>query len=386
MVMGVRPRPVRAGIIGVGFIGRAHVDALRRIPGVRVEAVAGSGPRIITDAETLDVPRAYTDYRELLADPDIDVVHNCTPNSLHFAINQATLEAGKACFSEKPLTVTSAEAVALVLLARARNLPTAVNFNHRGFPQIQHARALIAAGELGPIYAVHGSYLQDWMLYETDWNWRADRTRGGDSRVMADIGSHWMDLAQAVTGSRITEVMADLHIAIPVRYRTATTGPTFNEAGAPSSRTPEPIDTEDFASVLVRFANGAHGSFTVSQISAGRKNRLQLEVDGARSALEWNSEDSERLWYGTRDRPAAFGQREGGHPLATLPAGHAEGWKDALRSTIAGFYDLVRGDDSPKPWLATWEDGWRAAALTEAILTSHRRRSWVTVPELGVGG
>jgi predicted dehydrogenase len=180
--------------------------------------------------------------------------------------------------------------------------------------------------------------------------------------------------------------MADLHIAIPVRYRTPATelkSPTFSQAGTNPGRTPEQVDTEDFASVLVRFANGAHGSFTVSQISAGRKNRLQLEVDGARSALEWNSEDSERLWHGTRDRPAAFGQREGGHPLATLPAGHAEGWNDALRSTIAGFYDVVRGDDSPKPWVANWEDGWRAAALTEAILTSHRTRSWVTVPESG---
>ncbi|MBV9577673.1 MAG: Gfo/Idh/MocA family oxidoreductase, partial [Chloroflexi bacterium] len=297
--------PLRVGVIGLGFIGRAHVDALRRIPGVQVLAVAGSSQRIVDQANQLAIPRAYADYHDLLADADIDVVHNCTPNSLHYEINRATLEAGKACFAEKPLTVTTSEAADLVTLARSTHAHVAVNFNHRGFPQVQHARALIAAGQLGQVYAVHGSYLQDWLLYATDWNWRVDPRLGGPSRAVADIGSHWMDLAQSVSGSNIVEVMADLHTALPDRA------------------------SEDFASVLLHFANGAHGVFSVSEISAGRKNRLTLEVDAERGALEWNSEDGERLWVGSRDRAAEFGQRDprlavvGG--VSSLPAGHAEG-------------------------------------------------------------
>jgi predicted dehydrogenase len=378
--------PLRVGVIGLGFVGRAHVDALRRVAGIRVEAVAGSGPAIVKQADALDVPKAYADYRELLADTSIDVIHNCTPNHWHFTINRAALEAGKACFAEKPLTLTSTEAAELVHLARARQASVAVNFNHRGFPQVQQARALVAAGHIGEVYAVHGSYLQDWLLHETDWNWRVDPEVGGLSRTVADIGSHWMDLAQSVSGTRIVEVMADLHTAVPVRYRPAGHRTTFAGAAANGDLAPVAVRTEDFASVLLRFANGAHGSFTVSQVSAGRKNRLIVEVDGARSALAWNSEDSERLWYGFRDDAARYAQRDPGQALepgvSTLPAGHAEGWNDALRTTIAGFYDMLREGHAPKPWVAGWEDGWRAVALTEAILASHHNRQWTAVADV----
>jgi predicted dehydrogenase len=358
----------RVGVIGLGFIGRAQVDALRRVPGVEVVAVAGSRPAIRDAADRLHIAKASTDWRELVADPEIDVIHSCTPNALHFEINRATLAAGKACFAEKPLTTTSAEAAELVRLAAPSEARVAVNFNHRGFPQVQQARASIAAGAIGQVYAVQGSYLQDWLVNDTEWNWRIDPALGGASRTVADIGSHWMDLVQLVTGSRISELVADLHTAIPVRYRGGTA---------------VPIESEDYASVLLRFDNGAHGSFTVSQISAGRKNQLTFEVDGARAALAWNSEESERLWMGARDENARIDQRDGRHALvpemSTLPAGHAEGWNDALRATIGGFYDMLRGEPR-KPWVADWLAGWRAAVLTEAILASHRERSWVTVP------
>jgi predicted dehydrogenase len=378
-------QPMRVGVIGLGFIGRAHVDALRRIPGVHVVAVAGSSERIKDTAAALGIDTALIDYRELLADPEIDVVHNCTPNQLHFEINRAAIAAGKACFAEKPLTTTSAEAAELVALAAARNAPVAVNFNHRGFPQVQQARAMIDAAQIGHVYAVHGSYLQDWLLYDTDWNWRVDPEVGGASRTVADIGSHWMDLAQHVIGSPIVEVMADLHIAVPTRYRPSATQTTFEQGSTNGRAAAVNVQSEDFASVLVRFQNGAHGAFNVSQISAGRKNRLTLEIDGARSALAWNSEDCERLWIGSREDAARVDQRGASRPLipdvSTLPAGHAEGWNDALRTTIAGFYEELRGRER-KAWVASWEDGWRAVALTEAILASHRNRQWTAVPRM----
>ncbi|HET6319100.1 MAG TPA: Gfo/Idh/MocA family oxidoreductase [Chloroflexota bacterium] len=371
----------RVGVVGLGFIGRAQVDALRRIPGVSVVAVAGSRPSIRAAADSLGIANAVTDWRELVADPDIDVVHNCTPNVMHFDVNRATVEAGKACFAEKPLTVTSAEAASLVRLAAERDARVAVNFNHRGFPQVQQARALVGADAIGQVYAVHGSYLQDWLLSDTAWNWRVDPSIGGASRTVADIGSHWMDLVQSIIGSRIVELVADLHTAIPVRYRPAAREETFAR-GSDADRTAVSVESEDYASVLVRFANEAHGSFTVSQISAGRRNQLTFEIDGARGALAWNSEDSERLWIGSGDDAARIDQRDLRRSmvaeLSTLPAGHAEGWNDALRNTIAGFYDVLRGQKR-KPWVADWQDGWHSVALTEAILASHDTRRWTTV-------
>lgn len=374
---------LNVGIIGIGFVGAAHVDAVRRIPGAEIVAVASSTPeRAHRHAAALGIPRAYAGYRELLADPDIHIVHNCTPNVLHFPINRATIEAGKACFSEKPLTMTAAEADTLVRLARTHGVPTAVNFNHRGFPQVQEARALIEAGELGRVHAVHGSYLQDWLLLETDWNWRLDPDVGGATRVVADIGSHWMDLAQHVIGSRISAVMADLGTLFSSRLRPEGEVETFQQDE--TSRTRVEIKTEDFASVLVRFENGARGAFTVSQVSAGRKNRLALEVDGGAGSLAWLSEDSEWLWRGSRTAGSQLLQRSpagAGVPgLSRLPAGHAEGWSDALVNVIRSFYEQVQGAPV-RPWVATLEDGAYGMHLVEAILKSSREERWIEIAD-----
>lgn len=378
---------LKVGVVGVGFVGAAHVDAIRRVPHAEVVAVASSTPdRARRHADELGIDRAYGDYRELLADPDVDVVHNCTPNRWHFPINLAAMQAGKACFSEKPLTLNSAEADELVRVARETGTPTAVNFNHRGFPQVQEARTLIEQGQIGPVHAVHGSYLQDWALLETDYGWRMDSSLGGATRVVADIGSHWMDLAQHVTGARIVSVMADFVTLHPARMRAERAAVTFERGAGPAGpATQVEIDTEDFASVLVRFENGARGSFTVSQISAGRKNRLSLEVDGGQGALAWRSEEGELLWHGTRTEPARAIQR---NPrlallpgLSRLPAGHAEGWSDALLNVVRGFYDQVRGED-PRPWVATLEQGAYGMRLVEAVLASHREERRVTVEPL----
>jgi predicted dehydrogenase len=380
----VSRKHIRAGVVGLGFIGRAHIDALRRIPGISVAAVASTRTTIRDEADALDIPSAYTDYRDLLSDTTIDAVHNCTPNDLHYPINRATLEAGKGCFSEKPLTTTSSQAMELVTLASARRAPVAVNFNHRGFPMIQQARALIEAGDLGNVYAVHGSYLQDWLLFKTDWNWRLDPAAGGPSRAVADIGSHWMDLAEHVTGGRITEVMADLSTFVPVRLRPAAGSTTFAVRAGQDDDDDIPVgmETEDFASVLVRFDTGARGAFNVSQVSAGRKNRLTLEVDGAQGALAWDSEECERLWLGSRSDAARVALRDPKYLSApgtsVLPAGHAEGWNDALLATIRAYYAALWGDE-PAPWMASWEAGMHGVQLTEAILSSSQRRAWTSV-------
>jgi predicted dehydrogenase len=386
---------LRVGVIGFGFIGAAHVDALRRVPGVTVTALAGSSlERARAQAAAADIPNAYGDWRELLADEQVDVVHNCTPNYLHFDINRATIEAGKACFAEKPLTVTTAQSAELVSLAQARGVPVAVNFNHRGFPQVQEARALIAAGQLGEIHAVRGSYLQDWLLFDSDWSWRLDAVAGGPSRAMADIGSHWMDLAQHVGGTRIVEVVADLATVVPVHYRPKGAMRTFgardveNRPRRSSDGMAIEVRTEDQGSVLLRFDTRARGAFSVSQVTAGRKNRLTLEIDGGRGALAWDSEDAEHLWLGSRQEPSRLAQRDPTTArvagTSTLPAGHAEGWSDALRNVVAGFYAMLRGAPRP-PWVASWEDGLQAVALTEAILASSKEQHWVALSTDGVG-
>ncbi|MCC6178915.1 MAG: Gfo/Idh/MocA family oxidoreductase [Chloroflexi bacterium] len=422
-------RRLRVGVVGIGFVGAAHIDAIRRIPHAEVVAVASSSrERAQRHAADLDIPRAYGDYRELVADPDVDVVHNCTPNVWHFPIDRAILEAGKACYAEKPLAMNAAEAEELARIARATGSPAAVTFNHRGFPQVQEARSLVAEGALGRVHAVHGAYLQDWLLRRTDWSWRLDPAIGGPTRAVADIGSHWMDLVQHVTGRRIVAVMADLTTVVPMRSRPASepetfrasTGEVIHAASADASAggaaaggaaaggvaaggvaatgggdasigdstaSAAParevrIDTEDFASVLVRLEDGARGSFTVSQMSAGRKNRLTFEVDGLEGALSWCSEESEWLWRGSRGAANAVVQRSpaGAHVpgLSRLPAGHAEGWADAMLNVIRGFYDQVRIGQR-QPWVATFEDGLYAARLVDAILESSRSERWVTV-------
>jgi len=293
---------VRAAIIGTGFMGEAHAEALRRVPGVEIVAVASHR---LERAEALAAKyggaRAYADWREVLALDEVDVVHDCTPNDLHYDVNRAALEAGKHVVSEKPLTVGVAEAEDLVRRAEAAGVVHAVNFNYRFYPLVQHARALVAAGEVGDVHLVHGHYVQDWLLHETDYNWRVEAGAGGLSRAFADIGSHWCDLVQFVTGRRITGVCADLFTVHEMRRKPTEAAETFQSGAGETEEVP--VATEDGANVLLRFEGGARGVVTVSQVSAGRKNHEWFEIDGGRCALAWNQERPNELWIGHRDRP-----------------------------------------------------------------------------------
>jgi predicted dehydrogenase len=381
---------INVGIIGTGFIGPTHIEAIRRLGFVEVVGLAETSQEAAEKkAAGLGIPKAYGDYRELLQDSEIQVVHNCTPNHLHFEINKQIILAGKHVISEKPLAMDSNESAELLALAKKHGVVHGVNFNYRQHASVQNLRAMVTNGELGKVNLVHGSYLQDWLMYETDFNWRLAPEVGGKSRAVADIGSHWDDTVQFVTGKRIVEVFADLATVIPVRKKPKFNVATFEAQTASANMYEDvPINTEDYASVLVRFEDGSRGVFTVSQVSAGRKNRLSFEVDGSKSSTYWNQEEPEKLWIGHRDRPnemlladAALFKKEA-RPSIHHPGGHNEGWPDALKNMMLNFYTFIREGKSlqtDKPNFATFEDGHISMCITDAILESNAEQKWIKV-------
>jgi predicted dehydrogenase len=371
----------RAAVAGIGFIGLVHIAALRRL-GVDVVGACGETTDSASIPRGYVMPPLYKNYEELLADPTVDIVHVATPNHLHYAFAKAALLAGKHVVCEKPLALTSKETSELVALAAETGLVACVNFNLRYYPQVHEARARIAAGAIGEVWNIHGAYLQDWLLYPTDWNWRLDPKIGGQLRAVADIGSHWLDLAQFISGHTITAVCADLATTIPARERPVHESHTF-EHGGDGPREAVAIETEDVANLMLRFANGARGSCVLSQVSAGRRNNVSLEIDGSAGALSWHSERNEELWLGHRSRPNELLWRDpalmSGPLRGALPAGHAEGFEATFRNLYASIYDAV-ATGGATAGLPTLADGHRQTLIGEMILESHRSRQWVEVP------
>lgn len=377
--------PIGAAVIGTGFIGAVHVDALRRL-GIDVVGVLGSSPeRGRRRAMEAGLPPAYPDLDALLADERVRVVHVTSPNSEHVAHASAAIAAGKHVVCEKPLATSSADARDLLERARNAGVVHCVNFNQRFFPQVREMSARVRAGETGPLHLISGSYLQDWLLEETDWNWRLERARGGPLRAVGDIGSHWMDLAAYVADRRITAVLAELRTVHPVRQAPA--GPVETFAEATGERVAVDVDTEDIALLLLRFEDGAIGSLTVSQVSPGRKNRLTIEFDGAAQALAWCNERPDDLWIGHRGRPSEWSQRDPGllSPSAQRatwhPGGHAEGFPDTFRALYRAVYeDVARGAPSARPDYPTFEDGLVQSLIGDAVLESAATGMWADVP------
>jgi predicted dehydrogenase len=372
---------LKAAVAGTGFIGAVHVEALRRL-GVEVLGVAGSTPE---RAAAKGLAPAYESFDALVADSQVDVVHVTTPNHLHHAHVTAALAAGKHVVCEKPLATTAAESAELLALAESSGLVHCTNFNLRFYPQAHEARARVAAGRLGTVWNAHGGYLQDWLLYPEDWNWRLEPNKGGALRAVGDIGSHWMDLVQWVTGARIVELLADLQTTIPVRRRPVGEVETFASADD-VERVDAPTETEDLAHLLFRFDDGARGSAVVSQVSAGRKNALRLEVDGSEGALAWDSERPDELWLGHRDRANEVLLRNpalldpAARARTTLPAGHAEGFAETFRELYRAVYAAVATGEMPaEPDFPTFAEGHRANVLGDAIALSNRERRWVEV-------
>jgi predicted dehydrogenase len=373
---------LQAAVIGAGFVGRAHIDALRRL-GIPIRGVLGSSPeRAETTREALNLPRAYRSLEEVAADPALDVVHICTPNHLHFGQASALLRSGKHVMCEKPVAMTTRESSALIELAREHGRSNGVCYNLRYYPLCQEAKARVASGMIGEPRLVHGSFLQDWLFYPTDWNWRLETQLGGDLRAVSDIGTHWLDLAQWLTGRKITEVCGDLATVIPVRQRPRGRVETFQAAGD-AATDPVKIATDDYASVLLRFEVNVRGAMTVSQVSAGRKAALTFEINGSEGSLAWNSEHPNQLWVGNRSEgnrellkdPSLMKPEARGY--AAYPGGHAEGYPDTFMQLFRDFYaHIEKGGEAQFP---TFQTGHDEMVLCEAIALSAREGRWVGV-------
>ena len=376
---------IGAAVIGGGFIGSAHVEALRRL-NVPVRGLLGRTPDHGSErASELGLARTYGSLDELLADPAVEVVHVASPNAVHYPQVRQILQAGRNVVCEKPLATTSAESSVLVAEAQAAGVVAAVNFNLRFYPINQHVRQLVAEGGIGVPRLFSGHYLQDWLLFETDWNWRLEPEVGGELRAVADIGSHWLDLVAFLSGDPISHVLADLVTFLPVRRQP--TGPTQTFAGARHGVTVErEIQSEDAASILLRFASGARGAVTISQVSPGRKNSLRYEIDGSLAAVAWHSERPDELWVGHRDEPNELLLRNpalmnrAGAAAAFLPGGHAEGFADTFKAAFAAIYaDIAAGGPSASPAYATFADGHDEMLVNDAIAESARSNTWAAV-------
>jgi predicted dehydrogenase len=379
-------RKMKAAIIGTGFMGKVHVENLRRLPDVEVAAVAGSsGERASEFGNSIGVNRATGNYEELLEDSTIDAVHVLTPNALHYPICRAALKAGKHVLCEKPFTISVEEARVLVELAAQNSLANCIQHNLRYYPVVQQMRSMIEAGDLGEILIVQGTYSQDWLLYETDWNWRVNASDNGALRAMGDIGSHWMDLIQHVTGLRITELCAELATFHRTRRRPKGSVETFSGKKLQASDYETvPIDTEDFGSVLLRLGQRARGAFTVSQMSAGRKNMFTVEIYGTKAGVAWNQERPDELWIGQRDQPNGILLKDPAlmYPRAAtyadLPGGHSEGYDDTHKQVFKRFYARVADRAAPVEY-PTFEDGLVGMRLLEKVAESAGKRGWVKV-------
>lgn len=379
------------GIVGAGFVGPHHVDAVRRLGFVDVVAVAGSSDASArAKAEALHVPRAYGSYEALLDDPDVQVVHNATPNNLHYRVTAAAIARGKHVVSDKPLAMTAAESRKLVEQAARAGIVNAVTFNYRGNPLVQQARRSIAGGEIGMPHFLHGYYLQDWLSKDTDFSWRLEPDKGGASSALGDIGSHWCDLAQHVSGLRITHVLGDITTVVPTRKRPKGPREAFSGPGRGEDSDLVDIQVEDLASVLLRFDNGAKGSLSVGQVCPGHKNDLALEICGSAASILWRQEHQNELWVGRRDRANEILQKDPSlieadvRGYARLPGGHQEAWADAFCNVMRDIYGFIASGRPPgaahPPAMATFEDGYRANCIIEAVLDSAKQGGvWTTV-------
>jgi len=377
---------VKAGVVGIGFIGDAHIEALRRI-GVDVVGVVGSSPeRAREKAESAGLPPVYESVADLAADPEIGVVHIASPNHAHADQVRTVLDAGKHVICEKPLALSSEDTADLVSRAASSSLVNAVCFNIRHYPLNHQAMAMVAAGEIGRPMFITGSYHQDWLLKDTDWNWRLQPEEAGRLRAVADIGSHWLDLTRFISGMNVTEVIADLHTLIPVRRHPKGPVESFARVAPSGDLIEEAMSSDDAAGILLRYEGAARGAVTISQVSAGEKNSVRYEIAGSEASLSWYSQHPDQLIIGHRDRPNEVLYRDPGNsaPEASrnmaYPGGHVEGFPDTFRALFSQVYaDVASGSPAAAPTYPTFADGHDAVLVTEAIAASHEAQQWRAV-------
>jgi predicted dehydrogenase len=379
-------KPLKTAIFGTGFMGRVHLEGVRRVESVEVVAIAGRNAEAAGRlAVGFSIPKVTTDYAEVLRDPAIDAVHICTPNAQHFPMAKAALQAGKHVLCEKPLATSVDEGEELVSLAAQKGLRNCVCHNLRYYPMVQQMRRVREAGDLGEIFVVQGTYSQDWLLFDTDWNWRVETAAGGPSRCMADIGSHWFDMAEHITGLRVTSLCAELQTFHPTRKQPKHSVETFaNKLLGPEDYNETQVDTEDFGAVIFRMGARTRGAMTASQVSAGRKNGLSIEIYGAKSSVAWNQERPDELWAGERNEANCIYIKDPSllkpeaRSYADLPGGHSEGYDDTFKQVFRRFYGSIRTPGSAE--YPEFADGLRQLKILNAALESHRQHQWINVP------
>lgn len=375
----------RTGVVGVGFIGTVHVEQLRRLGNVEVVAITDS-----QDAEQkaaqLFVPRGYSDYRKMIDEENLDCIHICTPNNTHYEIAMYAMEHGVHVVCEKPMTVTLEEAKTLKETAEKKHLINAMNFNCRFYPMAYQMREMVKSGQVGDIYTVHGGYLQDWLYYDTDYSWRLEPEASGASRAFADIGSHWIDLVEFVTGVKVTAVFADFAIFHKTRKKPLKKIDTYSGmALRPEDYEEVPVQTEDYATVLFHMENGAHACCNISQVYAGRKNQMIVSIGGSKCAMEWDSENSNALWIGNRSTlngefvkdPSILAPDTGG--VISYPGGHVEGFPDTFKQNFKQIYAKIADPQSDCGDYADFNAGYREMVLCDRIIQSAKEKRWITV-------
>jgi predicted dehydrogenase len=376
---------IRSAIIGTGFMGRVHLEGARRVQGVEVAAIVGRREEAAKQLGSgFSVPTITTDYQQVLRDSSIDAVHVCTPNAQHYQMAKDALEAGKHVLCEKPLSTSVKEAEELVALASEKRLRNCICHNLRCYPLVQQMRALCQSGELGEILVVQGTYSQDWLLYDTDWNWRVEAKEAGASRCMGDIGSHFFDMAEHVTGLRVRSLCADLQIFHRTRKKPKGPIETFaNKLLGPGDYEEVPVDTEDFGAVVFRMGERARGCMSASQVAAGRKNGLRMEIYGSKASLAWGQERPDELWIGHRNRANGIFIKDPSlllpqaRPFADLPGGHSEGYDDTFKQIFRRFYASI--SSSGEADYPQFTDGLRQMKILDAVLESNRKRTWIDV-------
>jgi predicted dehydrogenase len=379
-------KKIKTAIVGTGFMGKVHTENVRRLGNVEVAAVVGSSrERAQKFADSTGIPFATGDLDEVLKNKEIEAVHICTPNVQHFPMSMAAIEAGKAVLCEKPMAMTVDQAQRLVAAAKAKNTVNAVQHNLRYYPVVQQIRQMIAAGDLGDILIVQGTYSQDWLLYETDWNWRLNAEDNGKLRAMGDIGSHWMDMIQHLTGLSITAVCADLATFHKTRKRPQGSVESFSGKKATNQELQDvPMSGDDFGVVMIHLGDRGRGAFTVSQMSAGRKNKFAFEIFGTKAGVAWNQEEPDKLWIGHRNEPNQIIIKDASlfYPAAAafadLPGGHSEGYDDSHKQLFKHFYARVADPSVPVDY-PTFEDGLHGMVLLQKVGESNDKKAWIQV-------
>ncbi|MBP9479230.1 MAG: Gfo/Idh/MocA family oxidoreductase [Sebaldella sp.] len=375
----------KAGVVGTGFIGVAHVEALRRLGNVEVLAITDSqSPEI--KAKTMNIPNSFTDYKKMIDTLDLDAVHICTPNNTHHEIAMYAMKKGINVICEKPMTKTLDEAKDMYEYSKKHNIVNAVNFHNRFNPMVHQLKRMVAHGDLGEIFSIHGAYIQDWLLLDTDFNWRINSKESGKTRAVADIGSHWIDTIEYVTNLKVTEVFAEFLTYHKTRKKILNPVETFSTINLADSKYDEvKIDTEDIAMIMLRFDNGAIGNAFISQMFSGRKNKISIFIGGSKQSAEWDSERLNELIIGERDSynklfdkdPAILNPET--QSIVNYPGGHVEGFPDTFKQCFKQVYNSIETNNNNLNDFATFKDGYRQMLLEEKIFESAHNKKWIKI-------